>query len=101
MAGYKKIKAASIDLVDDFSELDVVSAYGDKYNAKTKLARLGISGPVLAVMPPRFNKVMRALVGDAWLRVGPIDLVECKTIGDIILLACGQSGTTVPEGEPT
>jgi hypothetical protein len=99
-ATYPDVKATVIDLIDDFSELDVVAGYGDKYNAKTELASLGISAPVLAVMPPRFNKRLQSVVGPGWQNVGAIDLVAQKTIGDLVLLACGQSSTVVPDGEP-
>lgn len=97
---YTKIKAAVIDVIDDFSELNIVSGYGTKYTAKTKLPDIGISQPVLAMMPPRFNKSLKAVAGEKWNIVGAIDLVSMKTIGDMILLACGQSSATLPEGEP-
>lgn len=100
-ATYKSIKAAVVDVVDDFSALDVVVGYGTKYNAKTKLAKLGLSAPVMAVMPPRYNKKLRLVVGSGWHPVGSIDLVAQLTIGDLILLACGQSGVVVQTGEPT
>lgn len=99
-ADFKSVKKAVIDLVDDFTPLDVAKNYGDKYTAKTKLAKIGLTDAVLAVMPPRFNKVMRALVGKSWNLVGPLDTVGCATIGDVIELACGQSGSTMPKGEP-
>jgi hypothetical protein len=98
---YALVKKAAIEVIDDFSKLDVSAEYGTKYNGKTKLEKLGLSGPVLAVMPPRFNKSLRAVTGSSWHPVGAIDLVALKTIGDAILLACGQSSTIVPEGEPT
>lgn len=97
---YAEIKAAVIDVIDDFSELDVVLGYGTKYTAKSKLLSLGISQPVLAAMPPRFNKSLRKVAGEEWSVVGAIDLVSLKTIGDMILLACGQSSAIVPDGEP-
>lgn len=99
-ATYASTKAAVIELVDDFTPLDIVPGYGDKYSAKTKLAKIGLGDAVLAVMPPRFNKVMRKLVGTAWQAVGPLDTVGCTTVGDLIELACGQSGVAVPTGEP-
>lgn len=98
---YSTAKAAVIGVVDDFTEKDVMSGYGTAYNSKTKLDKLGIGHAVLAVMPPRFNKVMRGLVGDDWDRVGPLDTVACGTIGDLIVLACGQGGIGMPAGEPT
>lgn len=98
---YASVKKAVIDVVDDFSNLDVFKDYPAKYNAKTKLEKLGISVPVLAVMPPRFNKKLREVAGRAWQPVGPMNLVDKATIGDLILLACGQCGCIVPEGEPT
>lgn len=99
-ATYKSVKAAVVDVVDDFTALDVVAGYGSKYNAKTKLEKLGLSAPVMAVMPPRYNKKLRLVVQSAWHPVGSIDLVAQSTIGELILLACGQSGVLVPTGEP-
>ena len=101
MASYTAVKKAVIDVVDDFSQLDIVAGYGSTYSAKTKLEKIGLSSPVLAVMPPRFNKRLGALVGTTWRNVAPSTLVGKTTIGDLILLACGQSGTVVPFGEPT
>lgn len=99
-ANYNAVKKAVVDVVDDFSPLDIVAGYGNKYNAKTKLEKIGLSTPALAVMPPRFNKSLRAVVGNSWHPVGPVNLVDKVTIGDLILLACGQSGAIVPNGEP-
>lgn len=98
---YSKVKSAVIDIIDDFSVLDINVDYGSKYKSSTKLTKIGINVPILAVMPPRFNKVMRALAGTTWRAVGPIDLVPCESIGDLIFLACGQSGALLPQGEPS
>lgn len=100
-ATYAAAKAAVIDVVDDFTPLDITAGYGSKYNAKSKLEKIGLGDAVLAVMPPRFNKVMRKIVGATWNPVGPLDTVACATIGDLIELACGQGGLSVPAGEPT
>ena len=80
-ATYASVKKATIDVIDDFSKLDVSADYGTKHSAKTKLEKLGLSQPVLAVMPPRFNKSLRAVTGSAWQPVGAIDLVALATIG--------------------
>ena len=101
VATYAKVKAQVIDVVDDFSNDDVGSGYGTTYTAKTKLTKLGLTTAVRSVMPRRFNKALRALVGVSWQPVGSIDLVSKATIGDLIELACGQSATPIPTGEPT
>jgi hypothetical protein len=105
MATYISVKKAVIDLVDDFTEADVADNYVPQgkaiYNAKTKLVKLYITEPVLAIMPIRFNKAMKKVSGKSWTDVGSLDLVDKKTIGELILLACGNSGTKVPVGEPT
>ena len=98
---YATVKEAVIDVVDDFTPLEILKDYGVKYSATTKLEKIGIGAPSLAVMPPRFNKRLREVTGAAWHPVGPIDLVAQATIGQLIIVACGQSGTAVPDGEPT
>ncbi|NTU44847.1 MAG: hypothetical protein HGA99_04895 [Chlorobiaceae bacterium] len=104
MATYKELKDKVIEIIDDFAESDnVKEGYGKKdsgYNASTKLEDIGITQPVLIVMPKRFNKVMRELVGSGWRVVGPIDMGSLNTIADMIKLACGQSGIWLPKGEP-
>src|SRR5262245_2426254 len=105
MASYKTVKAAVIDVIDDFTKKDVAAHYSPRgqanFDAKTKLLTLAINDPVLAVMPIRFNKSLTKVSGITWKTVGSLDLVNKKTIGDLILLACGNSGTKVPPGEPT
>lgn len=102
MSAYAKVKAQVIDVIDDFAKQDdVVSGYGTMYTAKTKLTKLGLTSAVRSVMPRRFNKALRELVGESWHPVGSIDLVSKATIGDLIELACGQSATPIPTGEPT
>lgn len=102
MLTYAQLKLSVIDVVDDFAKKDDVRAgYGSKYSAKTKLDKIGVTEPVRAVMPKRFNKVMRDLAGTAWRPVGSIDLVSMETIADMISIACGQSGVLLPQGEPT
>jgi hypothetical protein len=102
MVTYVELKAKVIEVLDDFAKKDeVIAGYGTKYTAKSKLDELGITEPVRAVMPKRFNKDMRKLVGSAWKAVGPTILAEKETIGDIITLACGQSAVPLPQGEPT
>lgn len=105
MATYSEVKAAAIDVIDDFTEDDVAANYAPhgtaKYNAKTTLVKIYINAPVLATMYTRFNKKLRQVCGDDWNDVGAINLVDKKTIADIIKLACAQSGTFIPAGEPT
>jgi hypothetical protein len=104
-ASYAVVKAAVIDVVDDFTEKDVAANYAPKgvkqYSAKTKLASLGINGPMLAAMPVRFNKALSKVVGSGWTPVGTLDLVGQTTIGHLILLACAAGEIKVPYGEPT
>jgi len=102
MVTYVELKDAVIGVIDDFAKKDdITGGYGPKYSAKTKLDKIGVTEPVRAVMPKRFNKVMRDLVGTAWKPVGSIDLVPKETIADMITIACGQSGVLLPQGEPT
>lgn len=102
---YASVKEAVIGVVDDFTVLDIAANYAPNgkgtYNAKTKLIKIGINAPVLAIMPVRLNKVLGQLFGKAWNPVGAVDLISLATIGDLIALACGQSHTAVPPGEPT
>lgn len=101
MVTYAKLKRSVIDVIDDFAKKDDIGKnYGSKYSAKTKLDTIGVTAPVRAVMPKRFNKVMRNLVGTAWRPVGSIDLVATDKISDMISIACGQSGVALPQGEP-
>ncbi|MEY3296730.1 MAG: hypothetical protein RLZZ451_2778 [Pseudomonadota bacterium] len=104
MASYTKVKAAVIDVVDDFTKKDVVANYkpagAATFSAKTKLATLAINETILASMAIRFNKSLSKVVGSGWTEVGAFDLVQKSTIGDLILLACAASGTKVPAGEP-
>ncbi|NUZ06743.1 hypothetical protein [Piscinibacter koreensis] len=104
MASFDALKAVVIDVIDDFTKHDVALNYDPKgsrsYNAKVKLAKLYINEPVLAVMPIRFNKAMRTLVGSKWRDVGSLDLVALATIGEVIALACAHSGIELPAGEP-
>lgn len=97
---YKDVKTAAIDVIDDFSPSDIVKGYSDKFDAMTKLAKIGLSDAVLAVMPPRVNKVMKDLCGSRWRNVGAIDTVGCGTIGDFISLVCKRAKVGVPEDEP-
>lgn len=107
MASYERIKQAVIEVVDDFTKAHLVGSYaanGSKqYSAATELSALKINDPVLAVMPIRFNKALRFAAEGNWSDVGPLDLLEhaAGTIGDLIKLACRQSGTKLPHGEPT
>jgi hypothetical protein len=105
MASYAKVKVAVIDVVDDFTKKDVAANYkplgSGAYSAKTKLASLLINDTVLATMTIRYNKVLEAVCSPKWTNVGAVDLVQKGTIGDLILLACAKSNTTVPFGEPT
>lgn len=105
MASYSAVKRAAVDVVDDSTRLDVTANYAPsgskKYNAKTKLEKIGVNEFSLAGMPLRLNKVMENLTQGAWITVGSIDTAGLTTIGDVILLACANSGTKVPFGEPT
>jgi hypothetical protein len=96
---YTSAKGNAIDVVDDFTKLDVVANYGGKFTAKTKLDSIGIPDVVRAVMPPRTNKVFRKLV-QPWVNVGTVELVQCSSIGDFIKLVCGKAGISIPMGEP-
>jgi len=100
-ASYGTVKKAVVDVVDDFTKLDIGAGYGTKYSAKTKLDKIDVVSAKLAVMPPRFNKVMGKLIGNGWKNVGPIDTVSCVSIGDVISLACEKGSITIPAGEPT
>ena len=96
---FVKAKSTAIGIIDDFSKLDIVAGYGKKYNAKTKLDAIGIPDVIRAVMPPRTNKVFKALTSP-WSNVGTIDTVQCATIGDFIKLVCGKATVVIPAGEP-
>ena len=104
MASYSAVKAAVVDVVDDFTKKDVAANYKPKgtgaFNAKTKLILLAINETMLAAMVIRFNKALRKVCGDSWQEVGAFDLVQKSTISELILLACAVSGTQVPAGEP-
>lgn len=101
---YMRVKTAVIEVVDDFSDYAVAANYAPRgkktYTAKTELITLHINAPVLAIMPIRFNKALNAACAGEWRDVGTLDLVDQATIGDLIRLACGQSGTSMPVGEP-
>ena len=105
MAGYAAVKAAVIDVIDDFTKKDVLANYKPKgqatYNAKTKLVSLAINETTLAAMETRFNKALSKVCGVGWKNVGAFDMVKQATIGDLIWLACAASNTRVPAGEPT
>ena len=99
------VKAAVIDVVDDFTKKDVATNYKPKgsstFSAKTKLITLAINETMLAAMVIRFNKALRKVCGASWQDVGAFDLVTRTTIGQLIVVACAVSGTQVPPGEPT
>ena len=98
---YKKLKEAAINVIDDYSDFDVLANYGGKYSAKTKLATLGIGTAMMGFICKPLNKRMRELLGAKWQRVGPADLHGINTIGKMIVLCCGQAGVPLPNGEPT
>jgi hypothetical protein len=104
MANYVKVKAAVIDVVDDFTRKDVVANYKPAgtamFSAKTKLSTLAINETILASMVFRFNKSLRKVCGSNWTEVGAFTLVQKTTIGELISLACAASGTQIPSGEP-
>ena len=101
---YDQVKAAVIDVIDDFTKKDVTANYapnGDKlYDAKTTLESLKINGPIRASMPHRFNKAIAPLC-KTWKNTGTLEMVGLKTIGDAITLACALGRVSIPKGEPT
>ena len=95
---YPVAKSTILDIIDDFAEkIDVVAGYGVKYNAKTALAKVQINDPVKSMMPKAINK---AFAGENWTKVGPIDTVDCQSIGDMIKLVCANKRIALPAGEP-
>jgi hypothetical protein len=96
---YAQAKAAAIDVLDDFTKLDIKSGYGGKYKATTKLDTIGIVDVIRAVMPHRTNKVF-STASRAWSNVGSIDLIQCSTISAFIKLVCAHATIAVPAGEP-
>jgi hypothetical protein len=105
VASYSTVKAAVIDVVDDFTRKDVAANYKPKgsgtFSAKTRLITLAINETMLAAMVIRFNKALRKVCGASWQDVGAFDLVTKTTIGQLIVFSCAVSGTHVPPGEPT
>lgn len=97
---YMTAKKLAIDLVDDFTKLDVAKDYGGKFKASTKFDKLGISPPVAAAMPPRVNKILKGNYPNP-SNIGSLDMVGVGTIGDFILLFCDHANEPVPVGEPT
>jgi|GEM_PF-6407024 len=104
MATYADVKACAIDVVDDFTEMDLAANYAPagkaNFSAKTKMTSLTINETTLAGMTIRFNKAMGKLCGDSWNKVGSFDMVKLTTVGQCIQLACAKSGTNLPVGEP-
>jgi hypothetical protein len=104
---YAKLKKLAVDVVDDFTKLDIVAGYFPsmgqtaKFNAKTKLDTIEITAPVRSVMPPRVNKVMAKEFGDDWSDVSAFETVKLSTIGDLIKLCAKHAQETIPAGEPT
>jgi hypothetical protein len=104
---YRTLKRVAIDVIDDFSDLDVNGGYfppqgtSARYTAKTKLDSVKVTTPVRSVMPPKFNKEFSKLYGSAWSDVSAFETVKLKTIGDAIKLCAEHAGETVPTGEPT
>ncbi len=97
---YKTAKKLAIEIVDDFSPLDITQNYGSAFDAKTLLDDIGLPAPVRAAMPPRTNKVFDALA-KPWKLVGSVDCVKCTTIGAYIKLCCKNASVAIPAGEPT
>ena len=100
MMAYTKLKKLAVDVIDDFTDLDILAHYGDTYNAKTLLDNIQITAPVRSVMSPRVNKVFAKANGSTWKGIRPVDSVKCKTIGDFIKLVAKNAQETVPAGEP-
>jgi hypothetical protein len=97
---YPVLKKLAIDLVDDFTALDIAINYGQQYSATTKLDTINITAPVKSVMPPRTNKVMGEKYTNDWKLVRDIDIVKCKTIGDFIKLLAKNAKVLLADGEP-
>lgn len=104
---YAKLKQLAVDLIDDFSDLDIKIGYfpppgeAAKYNAKSKLDAVQITAPVRSVMPPRVNKVLAKAYGGDWSDVSAFETVKVTTMGDFIKLCAKHAGETLPQGEPT
>jgi hypothetical protein len=104
---YQTLKKLVIDVVDDFSDLDVNGGYfpapgtNAKYNAKTKLDTVKVTTPVRSVMPPKINKELSKRYRSTWRDVSAFETVKLKTIGDAIKLCAEHAGETIPTGEPT
>lgn len=95
---YPSAKKTILDIIDDAAtEIDVLAGYGDKFTAKTTLAKIKITEGSKAMMPKRINK---AFAEANWKRVGPLDTVKCQTIGDMIKLVCTRGQIALPTGEP-
>lgn len=96
---YPAAESLAVELVDDFTELDIASGWGSTYKAATKLDDIGISSPLRAMMPPRANKVLAANYA-RHKPVGSTDTVKADTIGAFIKLFCRKARVTVPWGFP-
>lgn len=97
---YSEAKAKAIDIVDDFSKLDITANYGTRFNAKSTLDSVEVYSAIRAAMPHRTNKIF----GDGvkkWKNVGSVDCVRCTTIAAFIKLVCRNAGIDIPDGEPT
>ncbi len=104
---YDTLKKLAVDVVDDFSSMDIAAGYfpprngAARYNAKTKLDTIELTAPVRSVMPPRINKVMAKAYGSAWSDVSAYETVKLASIGDTIKLCAKHAGEAIPSGEPT
>lgn len=96
---YAVLKQLAIEIIDDFSPLDIALNYGGAFDAKTALDDIGLPAPVRAAMPPRTNKVFGRPPGP-WKLVGSVDCVKCTTIGAFIKLCAKNAAVTLPAGEP-
>jgi hypothetical protein len=61
---------------------------GKKYNADTKLSKIGISAALKADLSGKTNVEFRKTFGEGWSRVGPHDTMDCITIGSYLTLIC-------------
>lgn len=96
---YPTAELLAVDIVDDFTKLDINTGWGKTYKASTKMDDIRINDMLRRVMPYRVNKVLednyRTSKG-----VGPIDMARATTIGAVIELFCKKAGVTIPDGFP-
>lgn len=94
MKAYTKLKKLAVDVIDDFTDLDILSHYGDIHNAKTLLDNIQITAPVRPFMSPRANNVFAKANGSTWKCIRPVGSMKCNTIGDFIKLVAKNAQET-------